>query len=138
MPKTTVGLEGSEQQIGMERLVECPLCKIVGAKFLCDVDGYQVWRCSRCTLDFVFPVPSDEFLQTYYDQQNYFEHCKRGGYEDYDKQTQDVIPTFLELLEQYETTCSGRAILDVGCAYGTHLALAAERGWAAFGVELSA
>ena len=136
MLEAMIGLEGSEKQMETGKLVECPLCKMAGAKFLCDVGSYQIWRCSRCTLDFVFPAPSEEFLQTYYDQQNYFEHCERGGYEDYDKQTQDVLPTFLELLAQYETICSGRYILDVGCAYGTHLAIAAERGWKAFGVEL--
>jgi len=138
MPKSIIGTESSGKQMQTEKAVECPLCKVVRAKFLCEVDGYQIWRCPRCTLDFVYPAPSEQFLKSYYDREVYFESCERGGYHDYDEQTQDVVPTFLKLLAQYETTCSGRYILDVGCAYGTHLAIAAERGWKAFGVEHSA
>ena len=31
----------------------------------------------------------------------------------------------------------GRSVLDIGCGYGNHLALAAGRGWKCFGVEMS-
>src|SRR5713101_2509215 len=138
MPRVTTGLEGSEKRMETRKLVECPLCKMVGAKFLCDVGGYQIWRCSRCTLDFVSPVPEEEFLKAYYSRKDWFEGGERGGYESYDQQTHQVLPVFLDLLTQYEAICSGRNILDVGCGYANHLAVAAERGWRPFGVEVSA
>src|SRR5260370_240879 len=137
MPRVTTGLEGSEKRMETRKLVECPLCKMVGAKFLCDVGGYQIWRCSRCTLDFVSPVPEEEFLKAYYSRKDWFEGGERGGYESYDQQTHQVLPIFLELLAQYEATCERRYILDVGCGYATHLAIAADRGWKTFGVEPS-
>ena len=40
-------------------------------------------------------------------------------------------------LERLEATVSPGAILDVGCAFGTFLAIARERGWTARGVEIS-
>jgi len=138
MPSVTTGREGSEKQMGTEKLIECPLCKIVGAKFLCDVDDYQIWRCPQCALDFVSPVPSEQVLKGYYDRKNWFEGGERGGYENYDRQTKQTTPVFLDLLTQHEATCTGRNILDVGCGYATHLAIAADRGWRPFGVEISA
>ena len=47
------------------------------------------------------------------------------------------LPVFEEVLAHYEKTLTGRDILDVGCGYGTHLAIAAARGWKSFGVEVS-
>lgn len=136
MPKTATNLELPMKETHETR--KCPLCKSESARFLCTVDNYQIWRCPQCALDFVSPVPDEAFLKTYYDRKDWFEGGERGGYESYDQQTGSVLPVFLDLLAYYEQTCSGRYILDVGCGYATHLALAADRGWKAFGVEVSA
>lgn len=137
MSKSTSTLENTRKQTENDKTVACPLCQVVGVEFLCEVGGYRIWRCPRCALDFVSPVPDERFLRDYYNREAWFEGGERGGYQNYDQQTESVLPVFLELLTQYETTCNGRNILDVGCGYGTHLAVAAERGWRPFGVEVS-
>ncbi len=136
MPKTAINLELPGEET--KKIVGCPLCKFQNTKFLCNVDGYQIWRCPQCALDFVSPVPDEAFLKAYYNRKDWFESGERGGYESYDQQTERVLPVFLDLLAQYEHTCSGRYILDIGCGYATHLAIAADRGWKAFGMEPSA
>jgi glycosyltransferase involved in cell wall biosynthesis/2-polyprenyl-3-methyl-5-hydroxy-6-metoxy-1,4-benzoquinol methylase len=104
---------------------------------LCCVDGYNVWRCPNCCADFVEPVPDTDSLRSLYNSEQWFEGGQKGGYRSYDQQTQHVLPLFQEVLQDYEQTLSGRYILDVGCGYGTHLGIAAERGWKCFGVEVS-
>jgi len=136
MPKTAINLELPGEET--KKIVGCPLCKFQNTKVLCNVDGYQIWRCPQCALDFVSPVPDEAFLKAYYNRKDWFESGEPGGYESYDQQTERVLPVFLDLLAQYEQTCSGRYILDIGCGYATHLAIAADRGWKAFGMEPSA
>ena len=116
---------------------ECPVCTLGQTTFLCCVDGYDVWRCSVCCTDFVSPMPESLVLNSLYASETWFEGGKKGGYQNYDQQTAQVLPLFQELLALFERKLTGREILDVGCGYGTHLAIAAARGWNCFGIEVS-
>lgn len=82
-------------------------------------------------------MPDSVFLKSLYDNEEWFEGGKKGGYKNYDQQTAQVLPLFEEVLAHFEKTLPGRDILDVGCGYGTHLAIAAARGWKSFGIEVS-
>src|SRR5437879_109768 len=116
---------------------KCPICKQGQTVFLCHVDGYDVWRCPTCCADFVEPTPDAASLKSLYSSKQWFEGGEKGGYRSYDQQTEHVLPLFQNVLQEYEQTLFGRYILDVGCGYGTHLSIAAERGWKCFGVEVS-
>lgn len=119
---------------------EMPVCPVSGSRateFLCEVNGFRIWRHPASGTDFVWPTPSDAFLRQMYDQENYFEGTPRGGYESYDEQTESVLPAFDDILARCEVRAEQPSILDIGCAYGTHLGIAAQRGWKAFGVEIS-
>jgi 2-polyprenyl-3-methyl-5-hydroxy-6-metoxy-1,4-benzoquinol methylase len=59
-----------------------------------------------------------------------------GGYVNYDQQTEHSIPLFNQILATFGNE-PNLSVLDIGCGYGTHLALAADRGWKCFGVEVS-
>lgn len=80
-------------------------------------------------------MPNEALLKTLYDRESWFEGGQRGG-QGYDSQT-DSAPTFLkEILADAPLAGTG-SVLDIGCGYGTHLALAAQHGWKCFGIEPS-
>jgi 2-polyprenyl-3-methyl-5-hydroxy-6-metoxy-1,4-benzoquinol methylase len=115
----------------------CPITHSTDAQKLCVVDGYQVWRCASSGTDFVWPMPTDQELKEYYDRADYFEGGEHGGYTDYDVQTEPSLQMVTELLDRFPVSNGTLSVLDVGCSYGSHLRLAADRQWQCFGVELS-
>jgi 2-polyprenyl-3-methyl-5-hydroxy-6-metoxy-1,4-benzoquinol methylase/glycosyltransferase involved in cell wall biosynthesis len=125
----------SEAQAGIVPI--CPVSGSTGNKFLCAVEGFNIWRCPHSATDFVWPMPTEHTLKTLYDRKTWFEGGEKGGYRSYDSQTEPAPKFFVDVLSQIERTCTGRSVLDIGCGYGTHLALAAQRGWKCFGVEVS-
>jgi 2-polyprenyl-3-methyl-5-hydroxy-6-metoxy-1,4-benzoquinol methylase/glycosyltransferase involved in cell wall biosynthesis len=106
-------------------------------KLLGVVDGYRIWRCPASAVDFVHPAPTRQVLRTFYDRSEWFEAGERGGYASYDAQTDPAPPWLTLLLDRLIANRQNPSILDVGCGYGTHLALAWNKGWQAFGVEPS-
>jgi glycosyltransferase involved in cell wall biosynthesis/2-polyprenyl-3-methyl-5-hydroxy-6-metoxy-1,4-benzoquinol methylase/predicted nucleic acid-binding Zn-ribbon protein len=141
---TGIGQDVSEVRADEEPLAatedlhpSCPICGSRQTKFLCTVDNYHVWRCPASAVDFVHPVPTAETLNALYDRLEWFEGGERGGYASYDTQT-DPSPSWLvELLDRLAAERPSPSILDIGCAYGTHLGLAKDKGWQPFGVEPS-
>ena len=114
----------------------CPICSGTEALSLCKSNGYEVLRCRACACDFVWPMPDENALKAYYDSESYFQGHDKGDYTNYDLDTEGVLPLFRELLSTIPNA-AGKKILDIGCAFGTHLAIAAEQGWEAWGIELS-
>ncbi len=115
----------------------CPVCERSDAlSAYCEASGFQVYVCQICNSDHVHPVPTPQQLKAYYDRSAWFEGGEHGGYANYDVQTEHSVRHIQSILEAFETGI-GRSVLDVGCGYGTHLALAASRGWKCFGVEVS-
>lgn len=115
----------------------CVICDAINTRFLCEVDDNHIWHCPECVSDFVWPMPDQQSLKTLYDRRGWFEGGERGGYEKYDEQTEN-LPIYLdEAIEIIEAGGTPKTILDIGCGYGTHLAVAADRGWQCFGVEVS-
>ena len=116
---------------------QCPICKSTEVSHLCKVDGFDVWRCPESATDFVSPMPSAAALKQLYDREAWFEGGERGGYSDYDAQTEPSLHVVTELLARFAPSDKPRMVLDIGCGYGNHLKLAADQGWKCFGVEPS-
>ena len=116
---------------------QCPVCKSLQISHLCKVDGFDVWRCPESATDFVSPMPSDATLKKLYDREEWFEGGERGGYSDYDAQTEPSLHATAELLARFDGATRDLHVLDIGCGYGSHLKLAADKGWKCFGVEPS-
>jgi 2-polyprenyl-3-methyl-5-hydroxy-6-metoxy-1,4-benzoquinol methylase len=82
-------------------------------------------------------MPEDKTLKKTYDHEARFEGGERGGYDDYDTQTEPSLHLVTELLDRFPEGKRELLVLDIGCGYGTHLRLAADRGWKCFGIEPS-
>ncbi len=116
---------------------ECPVCAQSENRLLCKSGEYDIFCCDVCECDFVWPAPDQATLKAYYDGETYFCSDENGSYVDYDTDTVPVLALFRDYLCNLPSG-AGKKILDIGCAFGTHLAIAAELGWEAWGVELSA
>ncbi|WP_168332599.1 methyltransferase domain-containing protein [Rhizobium anhuiense] len=115
----------------------CPICSNSANKDFIEARGYTVRRCQNCATDFVAPAPSEQQMKDYYDRADWFEGGEHGGYVSYDGQTDGSPEWLVRLMDDIQERNPSPSVLDIGCAYGTHLALAQERGWSCFGVEPS-
>jgi SAM-dependent methyltransferase len=86
--------------------------------------------CDGCGLYYTAPLPDTDATES--------------GVAESDKYTQDQLAKedffrrrAARLLDDVESRRGKGALLDVGCAIGTELAVARERGWEAIGLELS-
>jgi len=88
-------------------------------------------KCVNCGLIFQNPLLSDKERSEYY-AKDYFEH----GY--LDKKNQmglyDKATLLLERLLKY---CDKGKLLDIGAASGAYVRVAIDKGWEAYGIELS-
>lgn len=115
----------------------CPICtRSDSISHLCDVASFRIYTCGYCKCDHTLPTPSVRDLKAYYDRREWFEGGEQGGYRNYDEQTEWSLSLYEKILREHGTTKSP-SVLDVGCGYGTHLALAQSLGWKCFGVEVS-
>jgi 2-polyprenyl-3-methyl-5-hydroxy-6-metoxy-1,4-benzoquinol methylase len=91
---------------------------------------HQVVHCSTCGLYYVNPVPTPELLK-----QRVHESA---AYTDDQILKRDFFRRRAErLFDDIATRRSPGRLLDIGCAIGTELAVARERGWKAIGIELA-
>jgi len=110
--------------------ISCHACGAAEyAPFIRDPD-HQVVRCFQCGLYYVNPVPTPDLLSR--------------RVHDSDAYTQDQIlkREFFSrrahrLLDRVESLRPAGRLLDIGCAIGTELAVAGQRGWTATGIELA-
>ena len=115
--------------------IACPICATPSA-FSFSKSGYAIFRCPGCDFRFVHPPPSDT---SHLYGEDYFHGASRGfGYVNYEEDKVAMRSFFLVILDAIEYNLPSRGrLLDVGAATGFFLKLAAERGWAVAGLEVS-
>ena len=97
-------------------------------------NGYNIFKCSKCGLLFVYPQPSKEFLTTRV-------YSQKGGY--HLKLTKDLAhykKFNVDLKKQLRTLKSyvkKGPLLDVGCSNGEFMWLARNAGYDPVGVEIN-
>jgi SAM-dependent methyltransferase len=114
-------------------------CDERGERF--HIHGWRLVDCVRCGLRYVSPrLPPDEYAAQY--DQAYF--CSpdslRRGYEDYAGERASILATFrrrLARIQRHAPALPGGRYLDVGCALGYALEVAADAGMLAHGVDVS-
>lgn len=116
--------------------LQCPVCGIAQFRFRFEKKGRDFWRCMSCAGELLYPLPTVDELEEYYD-----ESYAAGMYSDFaaaQTMKRMTAQSRLSELSQYVPSASGGRWLDVGCADGTFVAVAKEKGADAQGVELSA
>lgn len=121
---------------GDVRAVDCPFCGARKPIHLFDLQWSRAVRCARCGFAYVDPRSSSAVLQA---------RLQEWAVQDvvdperlriaFDEGAIALYQRYLAGIER-ATRSGGRRLLDVGCATGALLSVAAARGWEAEGLEL--
>ncbi len=127
----------------VERIeVPCARCAGRAVEERFTIRGWRLVDCVGCGLRFVSPRMADlSYLEVY--GEDYFKSpdSLTRGYEDYAGERETILATFrrrFRAIAHRAPSLSGGRSLDVGCAYGYALEVAAEHGLAPHGVDVSA
>jgi len=115
----------------------CPICRDPRRQDVVTQNGLTVRRCLNCGQRFVGPVPSESVLAAIYDRAYYRGGHGSVGFSDYAALAAARRRMFTRHLDRIERLLAPGRVLDVGCATGDFLKVAAERGWNAVGVDPS-
>jgi SAM-dependent methyltransferase len=114
--------------------VPCNLCSGDDAERLTAQRGFLIVRCRGCGLVYVNPRPASEDLLSLY-----AEYHTRGGETEasWDRLMRRIFHESAARLCSSRNGSGRRRLLDVGCGYGSFVALMRERGWDAEGLDPS-
>lgn len=106
-------------------------------------NGFDLLECISCTFLTTSPLPSPEQLSAFYSNEYFVKESGPGdkGYQNILSEAAIQADKLMarERLDIIEHLANGRgALLDSGCAAGTFLSVASERGWTGSGVEINA
>lgn len=112
----------------------CPICNALDTPLRFAQCRLPIRKCS-CGMEFLWPQLGEEQLKEIY-QAGYYESC--GLTDDNDRSVRNMKQaTFMRWLKQLTGVVPVGKVLDVGCATGYFLEVAASAGWDVYGVELS-
>ncbi|MBE0575133.1 MAG: methyltransferase domain-containing protein [Desulfuromonadales bacterium] len=80
-------------------------------------------------------MPEQQGFKDRYEHKGWFDGGEIGFCADCDEQSESLPQYLEECFAVIEAEDRPRKVLDIGCGYGTHLAVAVEKGWECFGVE---
>lgn len=115
---------------GWAALGECPVCAGCERAPFAAYQKLRLWRCADCGLVFVDPQPREPVYELYTAQYDLAEHFAQ-----HESRKRILFERHLASLPPAREGAD--RLCDVGCADGQFLALARERGWRPFGVELN-
>lgn len=115
--------------------VACPVCDGGPARAKLEKDGVSILECPACGLAFWVPEPGFAPERIY--TREYFEGGEDAGYDNYELLAPTLRRTFADRIARLPRPTAGARLLDVGAAYGFAVDEATERGWSAFGLEIS-
>lgn len=122
------------------REMPCLFCGVTDERLRFRDEPFRVVECRRCGLTYVNPrLPTEQLHQMYQEEYWASNRAKEFGYSGYLAEGHLYRRTYarrMPILRRYKPQPG--AVLDVGCAAGFFLAVAAEEGWRPSGVELSA
>ncbi len=118
---------------------KCPACgRETGGNKSFEKHGLRVERCRDCELLFVNPQPDEEEVARIYNK-DYFNssgfHCY--GYKNYDRLLGLKRFTFRRWIRELQEYCPPATLLEVGCAEGAMMEIAAREGWDVRGIDIS-
>ena len=118
----------------------CKICGSIEGRLRYSVDGFDVIQCSGCSvvsLDLKKNTdPSNLYSKDYYHEREAY-YLKNSIVDPVNGIENPNIIDFREGLKVIESYKASGRLLDVGCAMGVFLAMAKEKGWDVFGVDVS-
>jgi len=117
--------------------MSCCVCLSDQNQPFLEKNGYQIVQCQVCGFLYVYPRPSREKLNAFYQNPRYFQGDDAYGYADYLAEREEIERQAAERLTLIERLVERGRLLDVGCASGYFLHVAKARGWQVEGVEVS-
>jgi SAM-dependent methyltransferase len=109
----------------------CPVCGSEKHRVIFLKNGGQYVVCENCSMVFLNPVFKDEFLESYYINNN---ANQAGAHVDESTFYRSIYSSGID---QIATAKNCSTILDIGCSSGLFLDIAKERGFETFGIELN-
>jgi SAM-dependent methyltransferase len=114
------------------RDIACNLCGTQNGRWVCNLNGFRMVKCSSCGLYYINPQPDDGELRRHYS--HYYKPEEFEGRSSYREGSDGLFADILARCKEYKP--QGR-VLDVGCGYGFFLKLMRDHGYVVQGVELS-
>lgn len=119
------------------KLGRCRLCGSPDCRPLFQKAQYEIAKCNPCGFIFLNFEPSREFLAAYYSEDFFTGDTTKHGFSNYDNEVKSLQRTFADRVELLRRYHRPEAVLDVGCATGLFMEVAAKY-WKVSGVEISA
>jgi 2-polyprenyl-3-methyl-5-hydroxy-6-metoxy-1,4-benzoquinol methylase len=91
---------------------KCFICEKSNIDFLLRKDGYNLWHCEKCKLNFIYPQPTEKELQKIYSLEGGYSHSNKGFEKKKKSSINDHRIDFL-------VKNNKKKVLDVGCASGS-------------------
>jgi dolichyl-phosphate beta-glucosyltransferase len=116
----------------------CIICGCNYWKLIKKIDKWSIIQCGTCKVLSLHPKLKESDLYSLYDKDYFLLGDKTAGYHDYiiwRKFIEKTANKRLSIIEQYVSR-KGK-LLEIGCATGYFLKVAAERGWEVKGIEIS-
>ena len=111
---------------------QCVICALSAAPY-CSLPPAYYFSCKSCGTIFQHPMPTLEAMRSYVD-----EEYTAGVYRDYVAARDLKLLTFGPRVEEIRRRAGVGRLLDIGASCGYFVDAALERGFDAYGVELSA
>ncbi len=116
----------------------CPGCSSRTGRLRFRRFGYRIVECCACGLVYCDHMPPTRALVELYSDGYFTGRPDLRGYHDYRADEGVIKASFLDKLDRLTGAAPrvGR-LLDIGCALGYFMEIAAGRGWDAYGLEIS-
>ncbi len=112
--------------------MSCNVCNSQNSKILYVKQGMNIMQCNDCSFMFVYPPPSIEKQNEYYNKS-----YEEGSYKLYSSVEDLKIKTSEKRFDGFSKFSKNGRLLDVGCATGVFLDVCLQKGFHTYGVELS-
>ncbi|KKP98818.1 MAG: Methionine biosynthesis protein MetW-like protein [Parcubacteria group bacterium GW2011_GWD2_38_12] len=118
--------------------MNCPNCNSQKNKIRFSLDTYKIVKCLNCGVFYNRDFPEKEDLKETFSEKYYSDIQKEAFSYIKEQRNEDVSWDIYRLGLDYIEKNSGKGyLLDVGCAFGSFLKFASNRGWRVGGVEIS-
>lgn len=121
-------------QINLVKQIQCPICGSDDKFKVFDITYSQglstvLWSCATCDYHYVFPVPSQDFLTSFYNN-DYCSHVATLN-----NWRQQAMVERVRRIEKFKSPPA--RLLDIGCGNGNFCFVAHSLGWDVHGIEPS-